>query len=155
MPRRTLYERFFASFKKGAPDQCWLWERQTNRLGYGTIGRGPAKHDRAHRVSWEIHNGPIPDGMHVLHSCDVRACVNPAHLRLGTHAENMADRSSRGRVNAARGERCALSKLTEGQVLEIRRRRAAGERQIALAREFGINRSLVWQIVTRRIWRHV
>lgn len=153
--RSTLSDRFFASFVRGEPSDCWPWLRAINRLGYGTIGRGPGRHDRAHRVSYELHVGPIPQGLHVLHSCDNRACVNPAHLRVGTHADNMRDMKERGRQNAARGERAGLAKLTAEQVLAIRARRAAGERQIALAREYGIDKTQVWNIVTRKVWKHV
>lgn len=155
MPRANLHERFAVRFERRGPTECWPWTHAVNRLGYGTIGRGGGKHDRAHRVSYEIFVGPIRGGMHVLHSCDNRRCVNPAHLRLGSHAENMQDMQERGRRNVARGERSGAAKLTKAQVIEIRRRRAAGERQIALAREYGIDKTHVWNIVTRKVWSHV
>lgn len=155
MPRATLRERFELRFERGEADECWLWTGQLNYLGYGTIGRGAARHALAHRVSYELHVGPIPEGAHILHSCDVRNCVNPSHLRPGTHAENMRDMHSRGRRVVARGERAGMSKLTDEQVRAIRARRAAGERQIALAREYKVDKTLIWMIVTRKIWTHV
>lgn len=153
--RRTLFERFWDHVEKAGVNECWLWTGAINRLGYGTIGRGKGKHDRAHRVAYEIHYGPIPEGAHILHSCDVRRCVNPIHLRAGTHAENMREMRERGRQNPPSGERNALAKLSAEQVLAIRARRAAGERQIALAREYGIDKSQVWNIVTRKVWKHI
>ncbi len=75
-------------------DGCWLWRGRIQQIwGYGYLGKG----SRAHRVSYQLFKGVIPKGMHVLHSCDVRHCVNPDHLRIGTHAENMRDKMSKGR----------------------------------------------------------
>lgn len=74
---------------------CWDWSGYKQPEGYGTFPH--AKTWYAHRVSWELHNGPIPDGMHVLHTCDNPPCSNPAHLFLGTVADNMADRKAKGR----------------------------------------------------------
>lgn len=153
--RPTLAERFWLRVDKRGPDECWPWAGNINRLGYGTVSRGASRSDRAHRVSYELNVGPIPEGMHVLHSCDNRRCVNPAHLRTGTHAENMRDLVERKRLPDRRGERANNSKLTEDQVRAIRVRRAAGERQIALAREYGVDKTLIWMIVTRKIWTHV
>ena len=93
-PLRALDERFWAKVEKG--DGCWLWTGATSRRGYGSItidGRSVA----THRVSYEAYHGPIPDGLHVLHSCDTPGCVNPAHLRVGTRLDNMRDRAERGR----------------------------------------------------------
>lgn len=155
MSRPTLAERFWKSAPKGEPDQCWLWTGPLNRLGYGTIGRGGGKHDRVHRVSYELSVGSIPEGMHILHSCDVRHCVNPAHLRIGTHAENMRERSERNRVNAAKGERCAKSKLTESQVREIRARLAAGESGASIGRAFGVGKDTISCIKRGVTWGHM
>lgn len=96
MPRGPVEQRFWAKVKRG-PD-CWLWTGATTR-GYGHIKRGPANAGTAQatHLSWEIHNGPIPDGLMVLHHCDNPPCVNPEHLYLGTHKDNMRDRAVRGR----------------------------------------------------------
>jgi hypothetical protein len=94
----------------------------------------------------------------VLHTCDVRACVRPDHLFLGTAADNTADMLSKGRYRSVRhpGEANGIAKLTAAQVIEIRKRdiRARGMKR-QLAREFGVSPSLIWTIVTRRGWKHV
>lgn len=79
---------------------CWIWMRGRIYSGYGTISIN-SKKTLVHRVSWTVFRSPIPDGMHVLHSCDVRSCVNPDHLWLGTHADNMRDRKAKGGYSRA------------------------------------------------------
>lgn len=104
-PFRTLEERFWQKVNKAGPlhptlgTPCWVWTASGDGHGYGriatTMAQGPVK---VHRVSWELHNGPIPPGLHVLHRCDNPPCVNPAHLFLGTFSDNMMDKCLKGRA---------------------------------------------------------
>ncbi|WP_198527626.1 HNH endonuclease signature motif containing protein [Xanthomonas sp. SHU 199] len=82
---------------------CWLWIGRMSTNGYGRIGIGRNKQYRAHRISWEHHFGPIPDGMYVCHKCDVRSCINPDHLFIGTAKDNARDREAKGRGVPYRG----------------------------------------------------
>lgn len=115
------------------PEMCWSWVGAGKGNGYGHTSRGPA-----HRVSYELFVGPIPEGMDVCHKCDNRSCVNPDHLFIGTRAENMADMKAKGR-----GSGGCRKHLREHQVQEIRRRLAAGVAQAEIARTMNINRSTV------------
>lgn len=147
MPRtRPIEERFWEKVQK--TDGCWLWTASTNSCGYGSLYRGWGDFRiAAHRLSYELHVGPVPDGLCVLHSCDVRRCVNPAHLSLGTPDDNMRDMRVRDRQR--------YTKLTAGGVLEIRSRAANGETKAALAREFGVAPATIRKVVHRKKWRHV
>lgn len=98
---KTAEERFWAKVSRGTPDQCWLWTGVLGGNGYGLLHMGSktVRHPaRAHRFSWELHNGPIPEGLWVLHKCDVKVCVNPAHLFLGDRTANMRDCAAKGRL---------------------------------------------------------
>jgi hypothetical protein len=128
---------------------CWEWTAHKDANGYGGIGFS-GKKKLAHRVMYELRNGPIPDGACVCHSCDNPACVNPDHLFLGSHAENMADMASKGR--APKGETHVAAKLTEADVLAIR---AETGTQQEIAAKYGISTSQVSRIRLGQTWKHV
>jgi hypothetical protein len=111
----------------------------------------------AHRYSWELHFGPVPAGLQVCHHCDNRGCVRPDHLFLGTPADNTRDMCEKGRQGhrSSPGEKNGFAKLTNDQVLEIRRRTANGETGTTLARELGVSNSAISGIVLRKSWRHI
>lgn len=128
---------------------CLEWTGRTNVHGYGVAVYGGEKLG-AHRLAYTAHVGPIPDGLSVCHTCDNRRCVNPAHLFLGTNAENTADRDRKGRQ--ARGEQSGRAKLTESDVRAIR---ASAEPHAVLAKRFGVGATIISSIRTGKAWRHV
>lgn len=99
--------------------------------------------------------GPIPSGMDACHRCDVRACINPQHLFLGTRAENLADMRRKGRANDARGERHSKAKLTEQDVRQIRAALSGGESTTLLAEKYGVTKMSIQDIKQNRHWKHV
>lgn len=148
----TEEERFWLKVNK--TDTCWLWTGFLNHDGYGRVGPRKGVHTgmRAHRWAWESVNGPIPAGMELMHTCDVRACVRVDHLRLGTHSENMADCFQKGR--STQGERNSHAVLNADQVREIRGLEGK-ERQVDIAAKFGVRPSQISHIWARRTWRHI
>lgn len=143
-------KRFWAKVDKNGA--CWLWTgaKGAKESGYGQIWIGKLR--QAHRVSWELANGPIPDGLCVLHRCDIRACINPAHLVLGTNAENVADRNAKGRQ--ARGSKNGRAKIVEADIPMIRYLvQRHSQRAVAAAYELGP--TVVSEIFRRKSWNHV
>lgn len=130
---------------------CWLWTGSFNHAGYGITTIGHRRHS-ASRAAYIGAYGEIPGGLHVLHQCDTPACCNPAHLFLGTHAENMADRGRKGRC--AIGSKNGSNRLSSEDVRRIRERSASGAAIRSLAREFSVSKTTIKQIVRREIWRH-
>ena len=148
----NLYTYLFERVNKSGPNGCWLWKKATNNSGYGWMFVGE-KNWLAHRLSWILHNGEIPDGLCVLHKCDVRTCVNPDHLFLGTRADNNADMRAKGRRRPDRhGTEMPNAKLTEEKVLAIRASNATNKE---LAIEYGVTSALINTVRKRRAWAHI
>lgn len=130
---------------------CRLWAGAVFNRGYGKHGS-----KSAHRLSWAASFGPIPEGLHVLHRCDTRACVNPQHLFLGTHRDNMLDMVAKGRAAVThRGEDHRFARLTERGVRAIRARRASGELMTRIAADLSVSKHTVRDVITGRTWSHV
>lgn len=146
-------ERFWARVEKQGIEECWEWQGAQN-CGYGILTmRFPGGRDqwRAHRLSWTLHFGAIPENRFVCHKCDNPGCVNPHHLFLGTGADNMNDAKIKGRTTI--GEKHPGVKLSEKEVLEIRKKYATGSfLQRDLGTEFGIAETTVSQIILGKIW---
>jgi len=148
-------ERFWAKVNK--TDACWEWTAASQPKGYGRF-KVNGRLVGAHRFSYELHYGPIPEGLWVLHRCDNPKCVNPEHLFLGTRSDNMFDCARKDRLavhNAPLGERHPRAKLMNKDILDIRQSYREGCIQKELALGYGVSRQLISQVVTRRIWKHV
>jgi HNH endonuclease len=143
-------ERFWAKADKSG--DCWTWRGGRHVCGYGQFWLG-GRLRLAHRVAWELEHGPVPDGLGVLHRCDNRPCVNPAHLFLGTQVDNNADMVAKGRGVA--GSTHGMARLTEADVLDIRVVYALGGGQRDIARAYGMAQQHVSSIVNRVKWRHL
>ena len=144
-------EKFEAHFAQG--EGCWEWTGTLNSTGYGSYGKR-----LAHRVAYEVYVGPIPDGMHVCHSCDNRRCANPAHLWLGSASENMRDCKAKGRMSMPPrfvGAGHPQSKLTDEKIISIRQEIDGGAQKRPTARKYQIDRATLQSIIERRTWRHV
>ena len=148
-------ERFWRKVNKTG--SCWLWTGAHLAHGYGQVRRNKLG-ILAHRYSWMLRHGPIPDGLNVLHKCDVRACVNPEHLFLGTQKQNVDDMLRKGReshVAKAPGVRNGNVKLTEADVARMRALYRCGYTYERLAVEFGVSFAQAGRIVKREAWKHV
>lgn len=155
----SLAEKLAAySDRSGGTESCWPWLAATQRHGYGKVSDPERKRDvAAHRASWELVNGPIPDGMEICHSCDNPPCINPAHLFLCSHSENMADMRSKGRSGRTSlpGSQNPIAKLNECEVADILSALAAGERGSSIARRYRVSHTSICDIASGRSWKHV
>jgi hypothetical protein len=160
----TMEERYWNSVDKAGPipehrpelGPCWLWTSKLNDNGYGLFSL-KGRHVRAHRVAWELHHGrSIPAGQIVRHRCDNRACVNPEHLVVGTHADNGDDAARRRTKPVPLGEQVPSAKLTAEQVQWARQQHDSGlSTCVDLARKLGVSHTAMSAVLKRESWRHV
>lgn len=146
-------KEFLSKIDKKSKHPCWLWTGHIMKHGYGKIQR-KNKEYTVHRYSWVFHNGEIPKGMLVCHKCDVRNCVNPKHLFLGTQQENITDMIKKGRKNARKGSKVFCAILHEKDIPVIRKKISSGERLVEIANEYKIDVSGIYKIKNNKIWRH-
>jgi len=140
--------RFWEKVDKKGPDDCWLWTGST-ASGYGQL-KINRRMVGTHRVSWELHNGPIPDGVYVLHDCpngDNPLCVNPSHLWLGSHQQNMDDMKNKGRCNGQKGEANGMAKLSDAQIPKIFADRDTGMTQGQIGKKYGVSNQQISHIL--------
>jgi hypothetical protein len=164
-PDHTLESRFWMRVNKDGPivthvdgiDACWVWAGMRDKRGYGFLYVGGAKKVLAHRFSWELANGEISSGMHVLHRCDNPNCIRPSHLFVGTHADNMRDMASKGRARSGgcRGSGYNRAVLDEASVAVVMAQLAEGIPTGQVARNFGVSRGAILAISIGRTWTHV
>lgn len=154
--RRTpLLERFLEKVEYDTAGGCWLWAgTHLKSTGYGQIevaGRAIG----AHRIAYTLFNGAIPQGQHVCHRCDVRLCVNPAHLFTGSHQENMADMVRKGRAATLNGSTGNAAKITESDVPKILARLLIGHTCLEIAADYGVTDCAINAIRRGKSWNHV
>lgn len=162
-------ERFWANVHKGGPDECWIWTASRNQRGAGHLWVGPLLR-QAHRISYGLHNGPIPGWANVLHKCDNPPCVNPRHLFLGTQRDNMEDMFAKGRSGilgkpGQAGTKNGLSKLDDDAVRHIRslglkvtikgQHNPDGPKVTELATVYKVSTSAVRLVIAGKTWKHV
>lgn len=146
---KPIYQ-LYSRISKNSVTGCWNWEgAMLGSTGYGEFTNKalPQKTTTAHRASWILHKGPVPDGLMVCHTCDNRRCVNPEHLYVGTGVDNMRDRSIRGRVTHA--------KLDEAKVREMRQLRQQGWSWRRLSQRYGLATFAIVQATTGATWKHI
>jgi hypothetical protein len=142
--------------KSGGEDECWKWTR--GRTGEYGIVNIDGTQMQTHRASWTLTRGEIPVGMSICHRCDVPICVNPSHLFLGTHADNMRDMGAKGRWrNVAHvGSKNGFARLNETLVAEMRLlRKSTGLSYQKIAKQYGVSWATAYFAVTGKNWKHV
>lgn len=149
---------FWASVTKGStPGDCWNWKGAKDADGYSKVSiwmnrKGICR--GAHRVSYAIHNGRFNESLFVLHKCDNPTCTNPLHLFLGTHQDNMDDRTSKNRTNPRKGTDVSTSKLTEADVIYIYTHQIRGN-SVLLAKRFNVHHPTISKIWNKKLWKQL
>lgn len=148
------YDRFFKRVIVGTPKQCWPWTGSQMGEWHGQWRNEAGLHELTHRAAWRLMKGEIPKGLFVLHRCDNAVCVNPAHLFLGTQSDNLKDMWAKGRARpkSSLGEKHGMSKLTTEKVLAIR---SSSESAKILAQKFGVATTTIYDVLKRKIWKHL
>ncbi len=160
-PLHPVEDRFWAKVIKRGPDECWDWTGCTDKHGYGYLNVGNRRTERAYRISYELHRGPIPFGLSVCHRCDHPNCVNPAHLFVGTQQDNMGDMIAKGRNsppprNDVRGEKHGQATFTDREVIALREEFAHKHMSVsAFAELHGTPKVTMWRILRRKNYTHV
>jgi uncharacterized protein YerC len=156
---RTIEERFWSKVAAGAPDECWEWQRSRKDDGYGqfkvTAGQSP---QRASRVAWMLTHGSIPDGLFVLHRCDNPPCCNPAHLFLGTSADNHADMTAKGRASGYQHHSYlklvqGVRRLSDDEIRLARHLHGQGASCRSVARRLGVSHTTISRLINGTHWR--
>lgn len=153
---RPIEDRFWEKVDKRDPDECWEWTAAKGTRGYGELANKPNPPIAAHRLSYIIAHGSIPEGMDVCHSCDNPACCNPAHLWLGTHRDNMHDMYLKNRRKAISGEQHRDAKFTNEQIRHIREMYKSGQYRLCeLTRMFDISRTSMTKILKGLTYKNI
>lgn len=148
-----LEKRFWKKVNK--TPRCWLWIGAKSTNGYGAIYEKKGRRNFSHRISFELCNGKIPNGLCVLHDCDIKLCVRPSHLHLGTRAQNNFEAVARGLARHERGEKSSRAILTTHQIIKIRKLHCKEMSFAKLAKAYGVHRATISAIISRRSWVHV
>ncbi len=157
MKKRCQKKRLYEKFKK-EENGCWVFTGAKTKMGYGKFTVSHQKWRLAHRISWQVHFGSIPDKLLILHKCDNPSCVNPEHLFLGTHLDNIRDMIKKGRQNATgaknpvRGEKHPFAKLSNNDVLSIRK---DDRMHRVIAGSYGVTQPLITMIKNNKIWKGI
>ena len=150
-----ILNRFWSKVAKKSDSECWEWTAclVSKTMPYGII-KVDGENVRAHRYSWFIHHGDIPEGLLVCHHCDNPTCVNPSHLFIGTQSDNIKDAFSKGRKFNYAGEDHYASKLSLSEVEYIRNRYANGNcTQVELAKKYSMTQSAISRIINHKRWK--
>ena len=150
-PGKSPAEKLWLYTRKGP--NCWEWTAGRISSGYGLLS-ADGRRILAHRFSYELHIGPVPDGVFVLHRCDNRLCIRPDHLFLGTQADNVADMEAKGRDHK-RGQPGEQNNQARIDAAAVRAIRATRDPAWKVAAAFGVSRGLIYAIRQRRLWKHI